>query len=167
MADAILTQERLKELLHYNPETGIFKWIVDSRNKRVKAGMVAGCLDGEGYLIVTIEKKPYKAHRLAFLYMLGEFPKEIVDHINGVKSCNAFSNLRECNVYQNSQNQKNKQANNLTGKLGVTKIKSTGRFQARIQVNGSRINLGHYETVETAYKVYIDFKRKMHEFCTI
>lgn len=88
-----LTQTRLKELLFYNPETGNFTWLVRSAD-RIKIGQTAGCLDKtNGYISIKVDKRRYTGHRLAYLYMTGEFPTEI-DHINRNRADNRWENLR-------------------------------------------------------------------------
>ena len=92
----MITQERLKELLHYDPETGVFTWKVD-KGTRARAGQEAGCLNGvSGYIDISIDKKLEKAHRLSFLYMDGSMPPEHTDHINGIRNDNRPQNLYAC-----------------------------------------------------------------------
>src|SRR5215813_12141516 len=100
----MLTHERLKELLSYDPKTGLFIW-----NSR---GAVAGTTDQEGYIQIHLDGKKYRAHRLAYLYMTGEMPTQILDHINRVRSDNRWGNLRpvtdrfnyyNCSDYSNNK----------------------------------------------------------------
>jgi len=152
MADDI-TQERLKELLNYNPETGDFIWRVD-RNGHVKAGMVAGNIHYKhGYREIRIGSKLYKAHRLVWLYVHGEMPVSFLDHINNDRSDNRLSNLRLATINQNAQNQKIR-SNNTTGYKGVTFVKRVGRYWAQIFVNGKIKSLGYYHTPEEAHAAY-------------
>ena len=104
MTDEILTQACLKELLHYDPETGVFTWKV--QRSRVKAGTIAGHKNANGYIVIYVLNRPYKAHRLAWLYANGYFPPEDIDHINGAKADNRIQNLREASRKVNSRNQK-------------------------------------------------------------
>ena len=89
-----LTQSRLKEVLAYDPYSGKFTWKV-SLNTKIRAGSAAGCLSPEGYIRITIGGKKYKAHRLAWFYVYGYFPENQVVHLNGARSDNRISNLRE------------------------------------------------------------------------
>jgi hypothetical protein len=89
-----ITYEKLKSLLTYDPNTGIFIYNYRHGAWALK-GSEAGRCDKDGYLIITINKKAYSAHRLAWLYMTGEHPKEFIDHKDGNKSNNKFENLRE------------------------------------------------------------------------
>ena len=89
----VLTQSRLKELLYYDPYSGIFTWKISSGN--MPAGSAAGCLSPEGYIRITIAGKKYKAHRLAWFYVYGYFPENQVVHLNGARDDNRISNLRE------------------------------------------------------------------------
>lgn len=88
-----LTQKRLKKLLYYNPDTGIFTWKINSRRSLKDAP--AGNLHPSGYIRIGIDSKEYRAHRLAFLYMEGYIPENDVDHINRVRDDNRWKNLRE------------------------------------------------------------------------
>jgi len=123
-----LTQERLKEILEYDEETGFFHW-----KKRiahcVHIGDVAGKVDRYGYVTIGLYVKEYRAHRLAFLYITGEWPKNNVDHINGIRDDNRWENLRDVSSVHNMRNQK-KSIRNKTGIVGVSQ-KHNG-FVARI-----------------------------------
>lgn len=88
-----LTQEVLKSLLYYDPETGIFVWLVT--RQRSPAGKEAGGYDEKGYRRICVNGTKVRAHRLAWLYMTGEWPEDQLDHINGLKDDNRFVNLRE------------------------------------------------------------------------
>ncbi len=159
-----LTQDRLKELLYYDPETGLFTWLI-SPSIRVKAGDKAGCDYGRGYISIFIDKKKYSAHRLAFLYITGKFPVDMTDHKNGIKNDNRWDNLREANRSINSQNMRKPTKNNSCGFLGV--YKSYGSFAAQIVSGGKKIYLGTYASAELAHAVYIEAKRRLHEGNTL
>ncbi len=98
-----LTAEYLRSILHYDQETGIFTWKVRTA-RRVKAGDVAGCSDGDGYRLIKVQSRLYKAHRLAWLYIHGSWPKDQIDHINRIRTDNRIANLREVSNKQNLQN---------------------------------------------------------------
>lgn len=147
-----LTQSVLKDLLDYNPETGIFVWIKNTSFKVMK-GRDAGCIDTIGYRIIRIDGKNYKAHRLAFLYVYGRWPVYQIDHADGSKSNNAIVNLRECNDSQNHANLKISKVNK-TGFKGVHKEKGSTKWRARIKKDGKAISLGSYSTKEEAADAY-------------
>ena len=110
--NGILTQVELKELLHYAPDTGGFLWRKGRSN--VVAGTRAGTPDKDGYVIIRIDKRHYRAHRLAWFYVIGVWPRAIIDHINRNPFDNRFCNLREATHSQNQHN-RSMQANNTTG----------------------------------------------------
>jgi len=156
----MLTQERLKQFLHYNPETGEVTWVIGRGNQFSKAGGKAGYCNADGYLKVELSGKAYSVHRLAFLYMTGAMPAAQVDHINGKRDDNRWSNLREASHSLNMQNRRKAVSTNTTGFLGVRK--NCKGFLASITVNGQRRNLGTYSTPQEAHEVYLREKRKVH-----
>ncbi len=143
-----LTAEYLRSVLHYEPETGIFTWKVRTAN-RVKVGDVAGCPDGRGYLQIRVQSRKYQAHRLAWLYVYGEWPKDQLDHINRIRTDNRISNLREVTNKQNLQNA-GKRSNNTSGHSGVRWYRQSSKWVACITHNYKRIHLGFFATIEEA-----------------
>ena len=161
----MLTQERLKDVLTYDPETGLFTRNYTVSGPNGKIGSQVGTINSCGYLNCRVDTKTYKLHRLAFLYMMGYFPKE-VDHIDGIIINNRWCNLRECTRTQNRQNLKKAVATNKTGYLGVYPHKN-GTFVAQIQIGNKQVYLGLFRTPELAYASYLEAKRKNHEFNTL
>ena len=159
MANGILTQERLKELLHYDPETGIFTRLENSSRSHKNKGCAAGYLQN-GYHKINIFGKLYRAHRLAWLYINGSNPIGEIDHIDGNRINNSFSNLRDVSHSVNMQNQRHARSNNSMSVLGIRK--SGDKFAARIGFNGKRFHLGIFETKEAAHLAYLNAKRTMH-----
>jgi hypothetical protein len=158
-----LTPERLKQLLHYDPATGVFTRVVAAG--RQAAGSVAGNADGDGYLKLCVDGTTHKAHRLAWFYVYGKWPSHVIDHIDGNRANNAISNLRDVPRMVNSQNRKRAQSNSATGVLGV--IADRGRFVATVGVAGRCVHLGRFDTVEAAHAAYLKAKRALHEGCTL
>jgi hypothetical protein len=148
----VLTAERLHSLLAYNPKTGLWVWRV-TPGGRARAGAIAGSLDGCGYHAIKINRRLYLAHRLAFLYINGEWPKGEIDHVNHDRADNQWSNLREATHSQNLGNQ-GAYKNNRSGYKGVTWQKRDRKWQAQIQVGGKSHHLGHYDTAEAAHAAY-------------
>jgi hypothetical protein len=147
-----LTAERLRETLHYDPETGVFTQ-VKRTSHRVKVGDVAGCVsDNRGYRKITVFSKKYYAHRLAWLYMTGEWAKEI-DHANLNKGDNRWSNLRAATRTQNNANSPMR-VNNTSGYKGVYWSKQSLKWFARIHKNGKGKHLGFFDKKEDAARVY-------------
>lgn len=163
MAKANLTAARLRELLSYNADTGIFTRIQSRRG--CAAGTLAGSINTAGYCVIRIDYSYYYAHRLSFIYMVGECP-EIVDHINGNRSDNRFINLRPSSKKLNAQNIRGATTMNARGVLG-SYIGQNGKFASRIRVNGRNKFLGEFATPELAHAAYMTAKRKYHEANTL
>lgn len=162
----MLTQERLKEILDYDPATGVFTWVNKSKNGgRIKAGDMAGT-DCAGYRVIRIDRKGYKAHRLVWLYLHGVFPDKFIDHLNHDKKDNRVLNLREVSLSENSHNQVRAHSRSKTKILGVTERKS-GKFEAAIGFNGKVLYLGTYLSAHDAHQAYLLKKREIHAGCTI
>jgi len=140
--------ERLREVLNYNPDTGIFTWKVKLYSRTI-VGSVAGTLHPFGYVYIKVEKKKYRAHRLAWFYMYGEMPPEQIDHINRVRNDNRIVNLRLASPHQNMQNAGSFK-HNTSGTKGVGWYKRVGLWRATIQHNRKHIHIGYYKRVEDA-----------------
>lgn len=161
-----LSRERLLEYLSYDPESGIFNWKVSvGRYGRIKAGTVAGTKGkhGQGYIEIHFDGHLHKAHRLAWLYMTGEWPKREIDHINRIRSDNRWCNLREATLQQNLQN-KTTYKSNTSGFPGVTWHKRIKKWQARIGKGTKRVHLGYWDDVKDAANAYSKAKMTIHAF---
>lgn len=160
-----LSQSELKDLLHYNPDTGVFTW--NKSISRIKKGDIAGSIninaDGYKRIRIEIKRKKHQAHRLAWFYMYGRWPINQIDHIDGNPLNNRILNIRECS---NSENQQNRSLNknNNSGYFGVTFHKPTGKFQSQIRKNGKNKYLGRFDNPEEAHKAYVIAKAKLHTF---
>lgn len=160
-----MEQEELKKLLHYDPDTGVFTWL-KSNARSVKIGSLAGC-DDNGYIRITINKKKYLAHKLAWLYVYSEFPSKSIDHINRIKNDNRIINLRQATNSENSRN-RGKLSTNKSGFKGVYFSKQKRKFRACILIEGKYVHLGYFETPELAANAYSDRARIHHgEFCCL
>ena len=157
----MITQDSLKELLSYDPETGVFVWRVSKG--AAKAGSEAGGVNDRGYIQIRINRKPYFAHRLAWLYVHGYFPEHDIDHVNGIKTDNRLSNLRESSRQCNMQNQCMK-SNNTSGIPGVCWHKAAKKWQAKIQISGKRIHLGFHETKKAAAAARYQFEQDCQDW---
>lgn len=150
-----LTRARLKELLHYDPETGVFTRRLNKG--RWKAGSVAGCTAkwsrGGVYTVIRVDDVLHLAHRLAWLYVTGEWPSDEIDHIDLNGANNRWANLRAATGDQNKAN-KPKQSNNTTGFKGVWFHRQIGRYAASINIRGKKHSLGCYATPEEAHAAY-------------
>ena len=156
----MLTQERLKEVLEYSPFLGLF-WRIKATSKSVKVGNVAGSRRRNGYVEMSIDGRRYYAHRLAFLYMTGSFPKNQVDHIDGDPSNNRWKNLREATGSENMCNRHKIQSNNKSGVTGVNWIARTGKWRSMICINGKQTHLGYFidkkDAINARRKAEIDY----------
>jgi len=144
-----LTQKRLKELLDYNPMTGIFKWKT-YRAGKVSPGDIAGTKNHpHGYVYIRINKKNYKAARLAWLYMNGYFPEHCVDHIDRDRKNDKWGNLRHVTQSCNVKNSSPKNTNT-SGVTGVSFSKNRNKWVAQITVKYKNISLGRFKKIEDA-----------------
>jgi len=148
--EAALTPERLRELLVYETETGVFWWRKSGRgrNPSLPAGTVKPAGKHVSYICIKIGDFQYRAHRLAWLYVYGSWPSGHIDHINGCGIDNRIKNLRDVDPAANGRNC-SMRSDNTTGVLGVTKY-HTGQYVAKIQIGGKCKNLGYFPTLEAA-----------------
>lgn len=145
-------QATLRWLLHYDVETGLFTWAV-TRTGSARAGTVAGSTDGHGYTQIKIGGRLYKAHRLAWTYMTGKQPPDEIDHRDGVRSNNAWRNLRPASRQQNAEN-KSLPSTNTSGYRGVTWSKKVGMWQAQLGHRGRSFFLGYFDDPAEASEAY-------------
>ena len=164
MAKPIISADRLRELLTYDADTGLFTRLVQTCN-RVKVGDVAGRTDSHGYRQISVLGRKILAHRLAWLYIHGTWPSDQIDHINGVRSDNRIANLRDTSNAINRQNERRARSNNQHGFMGVSTHGT--RWKAKIGVDGNPRYIGSYDTPELAHAAYIEAKRLLHPGCTI
>tara|TARA_R110002126_G_scaffold287550_1_gene440438 strand:+ start:393 stop:920 length:528 start_codon:yes stop_codon:yes gene_type:complete len=153
----ILTQARLKETIHYNPESGVFTWLTrpgdthgDKSFNGRNAGKTAGSLNkSTGYWIITVDSENYLAHRSAWMYIHGEWPEDQLDHINHERLDNRLINLREVTHLVNHMN-KSEYKNNTSGVTGVSWNKRDEKWQAHIKTEGKHKNVGTFKVFEDA-----------------
>lgn len=157
-----LTQERLKEALNYDPETGVFTWRVAVSNKAIP-GQRAGQSRTLGYRAIGLFGERYLEHRLAVLYVTGRWPEDEVDHVNGDTSDNRWANLRECVHAENHQNRKTP-AHSVQRVMGVTWHKLRSKWRAAIVLRGKQHHLGLFPTKEEAHQAYLTAKAQLHTF---
>ena len=146
-----LTYDRLIQLLNYDSTTGNFCWIAKSSPacNNVKLGMPITTISPDGYIKIVIDGVSYKAHRLAWLFTYGEFPKQIIDHVNQNKTDNRISNLREVSYTGNALNTKK-----ISNAKGYYWYKKTNKWKSQININGKRVSLGYFDTENEAKEVY-------------
>src|SRR4051812_4455174 len=152
-----LSAEMLRELLHYDPDTGVFRRIkIVAPQSRIQIGDVAGCRDREGYWRVKLGGRSggiCDAHRLAWLYMTGIWPENEIDHVDVDPSNNRWANLREANRSTNIANTR-RRADNKSGAKGVYWRDSDHKWRAEITVHKRRIFLGSFDEFEDACGAY-------------
>lgn len=156
---ATLSVERLRQLLEYDPAFGQFKRRVGRGPS--KAGSIAGCLNGLGYVRICVDGVDYAGHRLAWLYHYGEIPEDQIDHINGNRADNRIANLRLAN---NSENNMNRplQRNNTSGYKGVSRHKQSGLWFAYARAGGRRHSAGYHKTPEEAFIAASALRDRLH-----
>jgi hypothetical protein len=160
MASPSLTQSQLKELLYYDPDTGLFINKI-SRGSRALAGAIAGDLNSIGYWRIAINCSRYSAHRLAWLYVYGSWPKDQIDHINRIRHDNRISNLREVTISQNLQNV-GLRTDNTSGYKGVCWSNKHRKWQAQIKINNVYLCLGRFKSLDDAIAVRKQAEEQLH-----
>lgn len=165
MTKTELTAERLREVLNYDPETGVFTWLIRSANC-IQIGDVAGGAVTSGHLMIRVDGVRYSAHRLAWLYVYGYWPTEQTDHVNGIRNDNRIANLREATRYENSQNRGITKGRGPFS-MGTSYRKDLQKWSSHIRVNKKLKSLGHYATQEEAHMAYVAAKLEYHTFCPV
>lgn len=176
MAKTDLTAQRLRELLHYDPDTGVFtRFSIETSDGRRSGrlcdlGKTVGSRMQNGYLNAGVLGRKYLVHRLAWLYVTGDWPKHHVDHINGDPADNRWANLRDVTREGNLQNQRDARSDNVARLLGVQKRLRAGKpmWSACIKSGKNKaVHLGTFDTPEAAHQAYLKAKRVAHQTCTI
>lgn len=153
-----LTQEKLKRILHYDQETGVFTWVVSNTNS-ISVGSVAGTIGLKGYRIIGVDGERYKASRLAWFYMEGYWPENCLDHIDRDRANDKWNNLRHVSQACNTRNQSVRKTS-VSGVTGVTWYKPTKRWLARICVDYKVLNLGYFKAEVDAVKARWEAEKK-------
>jgi hypothetical protein len=166
-----LTLARLKELLTYHPQAGIFTWNRTLRGGGASLDKPAGHVSRFGYIVICIDQRKHYAHRLAILYTTGAHPAHNVDHIDGDRSNNKITNLRDVPQQVNQQNRRGA-CRRATGRssslLGVSWKKEHGKWGSHIAAaNGRQKFLGYFDTEQAAHAAYVTAKRQLHEGNTL
>jgi HNH endonuclease/AP2 domain len=168
---ALITAERLREAMRYEPKTGVFTWLprpiqlhavrTDKVWNTKWAGGVAGYVNNQGYRAICVDWGLYKASRLAHLYMTGDWPLAEIDHANGDRADDRWRNLREATRSQNIRNSRSRKGTS-SGLKGVTWDKSRQKWAAVIRINGHNRHLGYFITPERAWLAYAIAAKKHH-----
>lgn len=155
----MITQSELKQLFHYDPETGVFTWIRSGTGR--KTNKLAGWIDRVGYVRIEVHGKAYCAHRLAWLYVYGCWPTKYIDHINRIKGDNRISNLRDVTKQQNLFNLDSRKGST-SSYLGVHLDRESNKYRASIRVNNKLYNLGRFNNEIDAHQAYLKAKAELH-----
>lgn len=153
-----ISLDRVKTLLEYDPDTGIFRWKID-RGGTARAGDVAGSFKSDGYVCLKLDGKKYRAHRIAWLIYHGHWPLNLIDHRDRDPSNNRISNLREADDYQSARN-RSMPVGKTSGVRGVHRVKD--RYIASICINGRPRKIGSRSTKEEAAALYRAAAIKLH-----
>lgn len=155
-----ITAEQARAVLAYDAETGKFF--------RADLQRHTGTINVYGYVVISfLGWKAVPAHRLAWLMHYGHWPTVNIDHINGDRSDNRISNLRDVSQSVNMQNLKEAKSNNKSGLLGVSWSKASQKWTARIKIDRRYMHLGLFETKDAAFTAYLAAKRLHQPGCTI
>jgi hypothetical protein len=154
--------ERVRELLAYDPDSGVLRWRVATA-RSIQVGDIAGCVRPDGYRRVTIDYAPYLASRLIWLWMTGAWPQHQVDHEDRDPKNNRWSNLRDFTPAQNMRNQ-GPRSNSTSGVRGVSWHKRAQKWSVlKRSSDGKRRSLGYFEDYYTAVTVALAFAKKVAE----
>jgi hypothetical protein len=156
--------KRIKSLLAYTPDTGVFTWRQSRGTK--KEGSVAGWQHSTGYWYIRLDGCDYKLHRLAWLYVYGKDPEGLLDHIDRNKSNNRITNLRTATHAQNQQNKK-VYKNNRSGHKGIGWYAPTNKWRVRIQHEGTNRLLGYFIYLKDAVAARAAAEKKTHSHAAI
>ena len=153
-----LTAKQLRAVVDYNPDTGVFVW----RHHRTNwEDLTAGCERDLGYIVIRINYRLYRAHRLAWLYVHGRWPRGEIDHINGDPSDNRIANLRLATIGQQRANSRIR-SDNTSGAKGVWWEKRRGRWVAEIMHEGRKHHVGSYDNFEDAVAARTEAANRLH-----
>lgn len=156
---------RANEILSYDPDTGYMTWKFRSADQKFWngrwAGRKVGFVSEAGYVMLQIKRQYFMAHRIAFLLMTGEMPTDLIDHIDGNRSNNAWSNLRHATRTQNNANRK-MFSNNTSGYRGVTWNKRERKWVVSLSVDGTKVHLGYFTDITEAASAYAAASLKYH-----
>jgi hypothetical protein len=155
-----ITQERLKEVLDYNIDTGMFTW-KEEHNPKIRDHLMAGTTRKDGYVLIGIDKKRYYSHRLAWLYITGK-NGNIIDHVDMNPSNNSFNNLRNTTMTGNSRNRQKPRSDNQSSSdtPGVAFNKNNNSWRVRIKLNKKTIEGGSYKDYSVAKLVCLSLRRE-------
>jgi hypothetical protein len=170
----MLTQVQLKNLLFYNPQTGVFTWRINGRGQALREGARAGYVNNNGYRMIKINGKHYPTSHLAYLYMTGDWPTDQMDHKNRKRADDCWRNLRSATPSQNTCNRQGRP--DIANKFkGITRVKScwtksfaTKSYRAQIAFNRKTICIGYFATEEEAHAAYKAKALELHgEFANL
>jgi len=150
----------IKECLKYEPKTGKIYWNYNKICSKKKIGGEAGYLNKRGYIEIRINYKLYTAHRVAWFLHYGEWPKQQIDHINGIRNDNRIENLRDVSCRENGQNRIEHRCGKLPGTSYLIKNK---KWQAQIQIKGKIVYLGIFKTEIGAHEKYLQFLKEKNK----
>jgi hypothetical protein len=146
MSPTLISRDQLRDVLSYCPDSGEFSWIRSRSGQKASVGCIKA-----GYLVIRLRGRVYRAHRLAWLYMHGQWPKNQIDHLDGNKLNNRLANLRDVTAAENSQNH-----------CAVGVHKRGCRWRAIIGANRRQRALGTFDTREEARLAYLEARRMIH-----
>jgi hypothetical protein len=155
----ILSHDRLTEVLHYDPITGIFTWKKQMMG-RIKIGQRAGTINANGHRQIRLDRLTWMSHRLAWFYVHGVWPENEIDHRDLVKDNNAIVNLREATHVENCNNRRASPKTNKSGYKGVSLLR--GRWHAQIKQKGKCYHLGYFDDPAEAHAVYVAASKRLH-----
>jgi hypothetical protein len=153
------SRDYIASILEYDPASGHLRWI--KARKGIRVGDIAGTVNPHGYLRITIDGRPYQAHRVVWLMANGAWPDDVIDHINGIGTDNRITNLRACTQSENRMNSKVGR-NSKSGVKGVTWRKAISAWEVNVGIGGRAVFAGFYENLSDAKKAAMDLRMRLH-----
>lgn len=158
-SSSTLTQDRLKEQIHYDPDTGHLTWLISKKGVS-KGRRVSPTPATDGYMQCVVDSQHYYQHQIIWLWVTGTFPDSCIDHINRIRNDNRWVNLRQATYYQNQYNKE--WSGNACGVKNVCQYGNSYTVSFRDPSTGKIVNFGTYKTLDEAEEIAYWVREELH-----